>query len=284
MTIGDEHHYFPRKFLENFFGKKNGIHFYDKDANKIIENRNITSIAKEKYLYSVQYNGTKNNSLENEFQKIEDYIFPTLKKITDGVKPVYQEEISSLIQFSILLSLRTPTIVDMANNVLREERVYESVIDSIIENGVSNELAQGFGNLLLSNKGMSYLHALPYLFEQRCKLALENYRIVLLTCFRSYPKFILGDTYMACNWIEPYDPSLENFEIFRQQTEIIFPVSQNVCILLSPTKNEEDKGAVSRKELTIDEIFRLNNIIVHQSNRYMFSGCLLELKRISSIK
>ncbi|HNQ92259.1 MAG TPA: DUF4238 domain-containing protein [Alphaproteobacteria bacterium] len=283
MTVGDNHHFFPERFLKNFFGKKNGIRFYDKDTKKISAERNVNSIAKKKYLYSVSYGDRKDNSLESEFQKIEDRFFPILEKITEGTRPVYENEVFALVEFSIFLSLRTPTIVEMANNAMKEERIYKNVITSILDEGIPVGLAEEFGKLLLSCEGMSYLHVLPYMLEQRIKLSSENYKVVMLTCFGVHPKFVLGDTYMICNFLEPHKQPSEMYNLFMEKVEIIFPISENVCVLLSPKKAEESNKLIPNKSLTIEEILRLNSIIAGQSEKYIYSGNKLELMRISSL-
>lgn len=280
MSIGDDHHYFPKKFLKIFFGREGGIHFLDKETKKITCNRNVKSIAKVKHLYSVDISGAnqKDKRLEAHFAKMEEVYFSSLERMVGDVRGCGDEDVLASAQLSIFLWSRTEEIVQLAESSLRKGSVKNVLEEIEIKNNLKNGSADDFYNFLIENEGAAYFHAFDKIFNGRLKKASENFDIELLIAEDKGIGFVLGSSYGGIRVLSENN-SMTHKSIFESSVSILCPIHKSMCFHFYPKKNDSELLEIKRVKVFCETIMDINNVLALGNSRYVFSDDEAELKR-----
>ena len=115
-------HHIPVMILKRFIDSTGKIYMLDKE--KGIKHQKPENVGFVPHLYTVHYPDKKDDSLEKTFSVIENEISTILDNLLINQKSISQLELQKLLEFTIIMMLRSPMVV----NIAKEECVSNKTI------------------------------------------------------------------------------------------------------------------------------------------------------------
>lgn len=273
MTLKNQpkdQHILPQMFLKGFTNENNHIFMYDTHKNKISDPRNPDSIAKQKHIYTVIEGDQKNYKIEEKFSEIESHARKLFQKINaDGFENINERDISELIDFIVLLFIRTTRATDIAEEVMKNEDVLSEM------RAIDSSNAEKYIKACKNKKGLSYAITLGEHFKYRHKVLSDNFDLFLLTSEEYSPPFILNDMFSCLEMVsleKHYNG--ENIDWSKMNVKKHFPVSNRHCVSFVP-KSDSDRIGTStinygRSAIKSRDVKIINRLTFHQKERYAY--------------
>lgn len=271
-------HILPQMFLTGFTNEDMKIFMYDAVKNKISDPRNPESVAKQKHIYTVIEGEQKNFKIEEKFSEIENHAKALFDKIeSNGFIDITEQDVSELIDFIVLLFIRTTRATSIAEEVMDNEDVL-SKMRAIDPSG-----AEKYIQACKKKKGLSYAVSLGEHFKYRHKVLTDNFDLFLLTSEDNSPPFILNDMFSCLEMV-----SLErhyhgdNIDWSRMKVKKHFPVSNKHCVSFVPKSDPIKLGTptlnYSRAIITSHDVSIINRLTYQQKERYAYCSSNEELR------
>lgn len=265
-----DQHILPQMFLRGFTNENKKIFMYDAVKNKISDPRNPESVAKQKHIYTVIEGEQKNYKIEEKFAKIEDHATTLFEKINvSGFLEITQEDIQELIDFIVLLFIRTPRATKVSEEVIKDEDVLAKM------RAINFYDAEKYIQACNKKKGLSYAITLAEHFKYRHNVLSNNFDLYLLTAEDHSPPFILNDMFSCLEMIssEKYYNG-DNIDWSKMNVKKHFPVSNKHCVSFVPKSDPDKIGTstldYSRATITSHDVNIINRLTFYQKERYVY--------------
>lgn len=265
-----DQHVLPEMFLKGFVNKSNSIFMFDAVKNKISDPRNINSIAKQKHLYTVIKGHKKDYKVEENFSKIETHTTKLFEKIqATGFVNITQEDIPQLIDFIVLLFIRTPRAINVAEEVIKDDGVLSKM--SAINFDATKKIATDCNE----SKGLSYAITLEPHFVYRHNVLTHNFDLFMLTAEEGSPPLILNDMFTCVEMLSLEKHYVEdNIDWSKMNVKKHFPVSNKHCVSFVPKSDRSQIGTPTinygKAILSQNDVKIINRLSFHQKERYAY--------------
>ena len=283
QQITKKQHHFPQMMLKRFLDDTNKIFMLDAQTGKI-NHQTTETVAYQNHLYTVHYAHGKDDGLEKKFSAIESRAEDVLGRFL-GSSNHDIEDCKFVLEFAVILMIRTPKIVGIAENISKTEHMKETLLKRGSEKQISKEEIESYISDLHENKGFSYAATFSHSIADRLKLITENFDAVVHTCSSDNVSFVVSDNYAV------FEP-LENLQIeegkndwYNLPVHIHCPLAYNKCLCFTPKPNKNDKAAFnwSFAEVSEDHVNRVNQLAFRQKERYLYSASIDQIKALQKI-
>lgn len=270
-------HYYPRMFLQGFCNQEDNIYFLDAEKNKI-EPRNRESVARQKHLYTVADKQDIKNRyvVEKRFAEIEAHVTPLFERIRiKKFEEISETQINQIIDFIVLLFIRTPHTVKTAENVISKQSVLSEIRSNYSIQPDYSIRAERFIEKLSTQKGLTYAMTLSGSFELRHQRITENFDGFLLTLAPEAPSLMLNDRYTCWEMLSPDIPYVgRDVDWATIEVKMHFPVSSRCCVSFVPKSDQARKGTSKMlfhtRTLSKNDAIIINKLSYGQMERYAF--------------
>jgi len=264
-----DQHIFPKMFLKNFVNENKNIFMFDTIKNKISDPRNVNSVAKQKHIYTVVKGKKEDYTVEKKFSEIESHAAPLFKKIKEtGFVNITQQDLRELIDFIVLLFIKTPRATNAAEEVMKQDEVLLKMVEI-------DPKAERIAEACNKSKGLSYAITLPKHFLYRHKVLTDNFDLFLLTSEEGSPPFILNDTYCCFERVSSETHYQDDsIDWSKMNVKKHFPISNKHRISFIP---KQDKSRIGTSEITCrravisqSDVQIINRLSFAQKQRYSY--------------
>ena len=278
-----DQHILPEMFLKGFVNESKNIFMFDAVRNKISDPRNVNSVAKQKHLYTVIKGQNKDYTVEEKFSEIESHVAPLFKKINaTGFANITQVDILALIDFIVLLFIRTPRATNVAEEVMKTDELLLKMVNMYPK-------AKKIAAACNESRGLSYAITLDGSFLHRHKVLTANFDLCLLTSEDGSAPFILNDTYCCLEGISSETHYKDdNIDWSKMNIKKHFPVSNKHCVSFVP-KNDKSKIGTSeitygRAVISKNDVQIINRLSFVQKERYAYCSQRTILENVSQLR
>ncbi|PZP85289.1 MAG: hypothetical protein DI582_06250 [Azospirillum brasilense] len=264
-----DQHILPEMFLSGFVNESRNIFMFDANKNKISDPRNVNSVAKHKHIYTVINGQNKDYTVEEKFSEIESHAAPLFKKIASaGFIDITAQDIAEIIDFIVLIFIRTPRATLIAERVMKKDEVLSKMI-------AIDPKAKKVADACSNSRGLSYAITLESSFLHRHKVLTDNFDLILLTAEEGSPPFILNDMFCCLEMTSLETHYIDdNIDWSKMSVKKHFPVSNKHCVSFIPKK---DKSRIGTSEITYGRTFAsqsdvqiINRLSFSQKERYAY--------------
>ena len=279
-----QQHYVPKCYSKNFTNGDGYIYMRDMWNDTIFPSKPINAL-KQSRLYTQPVHAEKrfDNALENLFSSTVESDWTPLVKVIDQRKPLNREEWGQLIQFMSSMRVRVPNTIKAVLWAVKDRVILEAnkfpvegiclelfkkknpefqgmpLFEDLVTTGLVNvpidphRSLLSFEKLIKNNKAILAINGNPTFIHNLTK-----------TPFISSDNPFISHTHVRkLKKIRPYSYD------HNLNTEIIFPITSKIVLLMNPSKVNEKQYFNITKEETVREI---NNKISLYSDRYIFGN------------
>lgn len=287
MSIPKKHHYVPQFYLRYFTTGKIPNHktdylwAYDVCEKKFFK-KSPKNIAYKKYFYQSEENGVKSNEFEDALSHYEGKAKVILDEIIKTKQFDYQDKSKkhNLARFLSFLLNRTVTAKEQ-KNILMQNIEKKNIVDEISKSGGFEKYLKKKGapfeySKESEKKFLDIFNKAKITFEQESFLD-----IFLILSIQTFPYFMQrnlcllllkkdqGNYITSDNPVVLFNPNNldDNFipGLADKDTDVIFPISPKICLIMSFNYKNETKYAGDEKAVF------LNTNIANNFNNFIFS-------------
>ena len=284
QQVTKKQHHFPQMMLKRFTNKDGQIFMYDSVSKKVSAPRSTETVGYQNHLYSVHYEGRKDDALEKKFAKIESDAEHVVNKIlSKDIIDNAPSDIQSFLEFIAILISRTPKLVELAESKGSSERMQEILLEKGKEKGFQDSKIQSYLSKVQSNKGFSFANTFNTCFEDIFLKIVNNFNPLLQISTSDSKDFLVSDNYATFELIGnvAIDPSRTDW--WKLNMHIHCPVSSSVCLTFIPKDDpaKVDTGDLvwSKKNIDNKIVSNINQLTSKQYERYLYCADENEIKR-----
>lgn len=248
------------------------------DKEKGIKHQKPENVGFVPHLYTVHYPDKKDDSLEKTFSVIENEISTILDNLLINQKSISQLELQKLLEFTIIMMLRSPMVVNIAKEECVSNKTIAQLRQTAKEKAFLEETAEQYIKEMSECDGLAFQETFFPLFKERALKIFTHFNARIIKAPDRHT-FAIGDRYFT---LLTTDEFLQNIETYKKNygmdwwhmpVEIICPISAEYAIAYTKKEEVSKKLDITLKPQTISKelITIINKNTVQQSDRYTYA-------------